>query len=123
MEKVQGGTTSPQKLVEELAALAEGAFAVVEGALVGAVFDFDADGAVVAGVGEGGEELAPVHVAEPRQFRLVPAEPEGADFVETVAVDPLVLGVDVDDVRAELADGPGAVDELPYKVRRIEVQS
>ena len=52
----------------------------------------------------------------------MPAVAHDADLVQPVAVDALVLGVDVNQVRAELAQGPRAVDELPDQVRRVEVQ-
>lgn len=108
---------------EKALALAEGAFAVGEVAFVGSVFNFDANGSVVAGVGECGEEGAPVDVAEPGEFGLVPAESEDTDFVEFVVVDAFVFGVDVDDLFAELAECACAVDLLPDEVGGIEVES
>src|SRR5438067_1890733 len=98
------------KLFEELAALAESAFAVVQRGFVGPVLDLDAHGAVVPGIGEGGEELAPDNVTQAGQLRLVPAQAVHAHLIQPIAVNAFVLRMNVNDAGAELADGPAAID-------------
>ena len=94
-------------------------------ALEAAVLVLDDHRAVVAGAVEAGEEAGPVDLAEARHARHLPADAGGEDaaLVEAVAVDHQVLGVDVQHVRAELADEAGLVDHLPDEVRRVEVHA
>ncbi len=66
--------------------LPEGPLAAVLPVLVGSVLDLDHDGAAVADIRERGEERSPVDVAEPRQLRIVPSEPEDAVLVPTNVV-------------------------------------
>src|SRR6478609_2829282 len=70
------------------------------------------------------EQDAPVHLAEAGQSRDLPADPlrEDAAFVEALTVDHQVLGLHVEDVRAELADETRDVDHLEDQVRRVEVE-
>src|SRR5262245_39511336 len=65
---ISAAFASPDELFEEFAALAEGAFAVGERALIRPVFHLDAHRAVVARIRERREELAPLHVAQSRQL-------------------------------------------------------
>src|SRR5207253_10103060 len=104
-------------------ALPQGPLAVGEAALVGPVLDFDANGAGVAAIRQSGEELAPLHVAEAGELGVVPVEAVDADVVQLVVINAFILGVDVDDLFSELADGPRGVDELPDQVRRVEIQA
>src|SRR6478736_2829698 len=89
-----------------------------------AVLVLDDHIAVVPGAIERGEHDAPVHLAEPGQSRDLPADPlrEDAPFVEALAVDHQVLGLDVKDVRTELADETRDVDHLEDQVRRVEIE-
>src|SRR5262245_60709078 len=100
-------------------ALDEGGFAGVEGGFVGSVFDFDADWAGVADVGEDGEKAAPVHVAEAGEFGSVVfvGMGEDADVVEPLAVDADVFGVDVEEAVLEFAHRSQIVHALPDHVR------
>src|SRR5262249_41657466 len=109
-------------LLQEALALPQRPLAILQRALVGPVLDLDAHRTRIPHIGQRCEEGTPLHLAQPRQLGHVPAQPEDASLVQAIAVDALVLGVDVDDAAAELADGPGDVDELPDQVRRIEVQ-
>src|SRR6187401_202595 len=97
-------------------------------ALVGAfeiaVLVLDDDVAVVPRPIERREHRAPVDLAEARQSRDLPADPlrEDAALVEALAIDHQVLGLHVQDVRAELADETRDVDHLEDQVRRVEVE-
>src|SRR5262249_24764531 len=104
--------------------LGEGGLAALEAALVGAVLDLDADRAVVADVGQNREERVPVDVAEAGQLRRVVLERRGldADLVQSMLVEAYVLGVDVEEAVAELAQRREVVDVQPDAVRRVEVQ-
>src|SRR5205814_1411916 len=93
-----------QKLFQEALALPQGAAPVSRRGFIGPVLDLDAHGPLVAGVGQGREQGAPLHVTQARQLRRVPAQAQDAHGVQAVAVDARVLGVDVDDPRAEVAD-------------------
>src|SRR5437868_10454420 len=88
--------TSPDELFEELAALPQGAAAGGQRVLERPVLDLHAHRAVVVRVRQRREELAPPHVAQPRQLRHVPPQPQDAHLVEPGRIDPLVLRVDVD---------------------------
>src|SRR5262245_39755198 len=90
---IADSSSLPHKLLQKPLALPQSSSAVGEAGFEGAVLDFDADGAVVAGVGQGGEEAAPVDVAEAGELGGVPAEAEDANFVEPVVIDAGVLGV------------------------------
>src|SRR6478752_364358 len=102
----------------------EPALDLLVGALEIAVLVLDDHVAVVAGPPEGGEQVAPLDVAEAREAGDLPADAhrEHAALVEALAVDGQVLGLDVVDVRPELADEPRDVDHLEDQVRRVEVQ-
>ena len=106
-------------------ALEEGGFAEVEGGFVGAVFDFDADVVLVADVGEDGEKLAPVHVAHAGELGGVvfAGVGEDADFVEAMAVEADVFGVDVEEAVFEFAHRVEVVHVLPDHVRGVIVEA
>ena len=70
-------------------------------------------GALVAGVGQRREKRTPGDIAQAGQFRRVPAKAQDADFVELFRVDARVLGVDMDDFLAELANAADMIDVLP----------
>src|SRR5512135_2241778 len=86
--------------------LPKGLLAQVERPLVRAVLDLHAYGAIVTGVGQDGEEAAPVHLSQPRQLRPVVLEGSGhdADVVELLRVEAHVLRVDVEEAVLELAE-------------------
>ena len=88
------------------------------GLLEVAVLVLDDHVAVVAGAPQRGEQGAPVDVAEPGQARDLPADAhrEDAALVEALAIDHQVLGLDVEDVRPELADEARDVDHLEDQV-------
>ena len=99
------GLVSADHVLEEVAAADDQRLlALLERALERAVLDLDGDVAVVAGVGEGAEEGAPADVAQAGELGRVPelGVREDAVRVERGAVDPGVLGVDVDQPVAEL---------------------
>src|SRR5262245_34877681 len=100
---------SDDKLLQEPLALPQCALAVVQRLLVGPVLGLDADWAVVTRVGQGTEEPAPVHVAQARQLWGVPPQAQDATIVEHVGIDPRVLGMDMDDAFAEVADAPSII--------------
>src|SRR6476646_4706733 len=108
---------------KDVASEQEPALDEVIGLLEVAILVLDDHVAVVAGTPQGGEQGSPLDVAETRQARDLPADPhrEDAALVEPLAVDEQVLGLDVEDVRTELADEPRDVDHLEDQVRRIEV--
>src|SRR3954453_23869066 len=110
---------------EDIAGEQEPALDQVVGLLEIAVLVFDDHVAVVAGAPEGGEQRSPLDVAETGQSRHLPADThrEDAPIEKALAVDPKVLGLDVEDVRAELADEPRDVDHLENQVRRVEVEA
>lgn len=56
----------PDKLLQVAFALPQGALAIGKRTFVGAVLDLDADRAAIAGVGQGGEESRPIHLAQAR---------------------------------------------------------
>src|SRR5436190_22894461 len=87
------------EITEVGVALDERNFATVEGRFVGAVFDFDANGALVADVGEDRKEAAPIDVTHAREFGrvILAGVSEDADFVEAVVVDADIFGVDVEE--------------------------
>jgi len=99
-------------------ALDEGGFARVEGGFVGAVFDFDTDAAAIAGVGEDGEELSPIDVAEAGELGGVVfvGMGEDADVAEPLAVDTDVFGVNVEQAILEFPHGGEIVHALPDHV-------
>src|SRR5688572_20953657 len=75
-------------------------------ALEVAVLVLDDHVPVVAGPPQRGEDPVPWRLAKARQSRDLPAHParQHAALVEPVAIDLDVLGLDVEDVRAELTD-------------------
>src|SRR4051812_45014066 len=79
----------------------------VERALEGLVLDLDGDVASIADVAQGAEEGPPADVAQAGDLRRMPelGIGENAVLVERVAVDPGVLGVDMEDTVAELVKG------------------
>src|SRR5262245_21161848 len=78
-------------------ALHEAGLPRLQRVLVRPVFDFDTDRARLTCVGEHGEEAAPVDVTHPRQLGRVVlvGMREDPDFVQPLAVDSYVLGVNV----------------------------
>jgi len=80
---------------------------------------------LVAGVGESGEELVPVDVAEAREFGSVVFAGVGEDAycIELFAVDADVFGVDVEEAVFEFAHGGDEVHVLPDHVRRVVVEA
>src|SRR5713226_8315109 len=94
-------------------------FTVLERTLISPVLDFDADCAIVAGFGQHGKELAPIDIAQPGKFGCMEiiGVRHDADVVQAALIDPRVLGVDVEDTVAELAQRPEVVHALPDEVR------
>src|SRR5438552_3396835 len=94
-------------LEEVTAADDERLLAPVEGALERAVLDLDRDVAIVAGLGQCAQKRAPADVAHPGKLGRVPELRIGkhAMRIERSAVDPRVLGVDVDQPVAKLEQG------------------
>src|SRR5262249_47729755 len=84
---------SRHKLFQKSLALAQRALAVLERSFEGPVLDFDAHRSAIASVGEGGEEAAPVDVAQSRQLGCVPAQAKDAARIDLVLVKARVLGV------------------------------
>src|SRR3954451_2526602 len=110
---------------EDVAGEQEPALHEVVGLLEIAVLVFDDHVAVVAGTPEGGEQRSPLDVAETGQARHLPADAHRKDaaLVQPFAVDPEVLRLDMEDVRAELPDEARDVDHLEDQVRRVEVEA
>ena len=71
-----------------------------------------------------GEDFAPIRVTQTGQARNLPAHARDkrAALVEAVTVDEHVLGLEMEDVRAELADETALVDHQPDQVRRVVVE-
>src|SRR5262245_27065880 len=84
----------PHELFQVALALAQRTLAILQRAFVGPVLHLDAHGAPVIRVVERREQCRPIDVAESRQLRNVPAEPENAQRVQLVGVDARVLGVE-----------------------------
>lgn len=80
---------------------------------------------MVAGVGERGEELVPVDVAEARELRGVvfAGVGEDADLVELFVVDANVLGMNVEEPVFEFPHRSDEVHLLPDHVRRVIVEA
>src|SRR5687768_4346899 len=102
----------------------EAALDQLVGALEAAVLVLDDAVAVVADSVEIGEDLAPVGVAQAGQARDLPAHARRhrPALVQPVTVDEHVLRLEVEDVRAELADEAALVDHQPNEVRRVVVE-
>src|SRR3954454_18520697 len=109
---------------EDVAREQEPALYEVVGLLEIAILVFDDHVAVVSGTPEGGEQRSPLDVAETGQAGHLPADAhrEDAALVQTFAVDPEILRLDMEDVRAELADEARYVEHLEDQVGRVEVQ-
>src|SRR3954466_12694243 len=109
---------------EDVTGEEEPAFDEVVGLLEVAVLVLDDDVAVIAGPPQRTEQAVPFDVSEPWQAGDLPADAHREDppFVEALAVDEQVLGLDMEDVGPELSDEPGDVDHLEDQVRRVEVE-
>src|SRR5271169_194442 len=90
---------SRKKLLEVAAALSQGCFPGGKRSLECPVLHLDAGRSVVANVGESREEVAPVHIAEPRQLGSVVLQGscEDSHLRQAVREDFRVLEVDVED--------------------------
>src|SRR5439155_8678667 len=86
---------SGDELLQKSLALPQRPHALGAAAFVGPVLHLDADRPIVPDVAQRREEPAPLHVAESRQLRRVPAETQDADAVQLVAIDARVLGMDM----------------------------
>src|SRR5450759_2540544 len=97
---------------------------LVVGALEAAILVLDDAVSLEARPVELREDRGPVHFAESRYSGDLPAHAhrEDAALVEPVAVDHQVLGLEVEDVGAELLEEPAHVDHLEHEVRRVEVE-
>src|SRR5262245_15875663 len=113
---------STYELLQEPLALPQRSAAFGERSFIGSILDLDAHRAVVAGVGQRGKQRAPGDIAQARQLRRVPAQPHDADFIQLRRVHARVLGVEMNDALAELANAGHAIDVLPDEVRRIEIE-
>src|SRR5262249_55764013 len=105
-----------QPLLEVALALPQRPLSIFQRSFVGAILDLDAYRPAITHVSQDREEGPPVDVAQPRQLRRVPAQSVDADRVQPVLIDPRVLGVDVDDLLAEVADAADVIDVLPDQV-------
>ena len=105
-------------------ALNQGSFSIIEGAFVGAVFDFNAHRALIACVAEDREELAPLNIAESWEFGEMVEVWMGEDsvLIDEVLIQADVFGVDVKDSIDELADGLEVVHVLEDQVGGIVVE-
>ena len=118
---VFGASTSaaPGKVVsQECSALSQRCKAIFEGTFEGAVFDFDADGAAVATVGQLRKESAPIDVAHAGQLGSVIAVGvcENADLIEPVVIKANVFGVNMEQAVAEVSKRCEIIHVLPDHV-------
>ena len=105
--------------------LLDGTLGVVETLLEGLVFDLDDGIAFIADVGQRGDELGPIHVAEARDLRghVLQRGRHHADFRELFGVHLDVLIVDMEDLVLEIVDRLDVVHLLPDEVGRVEVEA
>ena len=94
-------------------------------ALKGLVLHLDAGEAVVADVGQGGDKLAPVHVAQAGQLGGHEVQGIGhhAHTGQLLRVQLDVLVVDVEYLVLELVQGLDVVDHLPHEVAGVVVDA
>src|SRR5439155_23714136 len=113
------------KRFKNVARDSEGALASFESLAESIVFDFDADRAVVANLQKRADEFGPIDLAKARNARqmIFLWMRENADANEFVAKNLDILGVDVEELLAEISQGREPIHLLPDHVRGVVIEA